>query len=67
MHKEKIKIKRIPDLRIELLKYVAEGYIDKDDLLVACLTYMSHHDVVEMLMMNDFEQAVQVFEMETYK
>jgi hypothetical protein len=43
------------DIRTELLRYVAEGYLDKDDLLAMCLGYMSHSDVVEMMIMNEID------------
>lgn len=37
-----------------LIELIDEGYLNKDDLIMACLKFMSEADVKEMLEANDF-------------
>lgn len=51
---------RYTNIRDLLLEFVADGYIDRDDLIAACLTYMSHSDVTEMLQMNEWDEIINI-------
>lgn len=48
------------NIRNLLLEFVADGFIDRDDLISACLTYMSHSDVIEMLQMNEWDEIINI-------
>lgn len=38
----------------KLLEMVEEGLLDKDTVILACVKYMSEHDVADMMHANDF-------------
>lgn len=38
----------------KLLEMVEEGLLDKDQVILACVKYMSEHDVADMMHANDF-------------
>ena len=38
----------------KLLEMVEEGLLDKDTVILACVKYMSEHDVADMMHANEF-------------
>jgi hypothetical protein len=38
----------------KILEYVEEGLLDKDNVIMACLKYMSEDDVADMAHANEF-------------
>lgn len=38
----------------KLLEMVEEGYLDKDQVILACVSYMTDDEVAEMCKMNEF-------------
>ena len=46
------------DIRVQLLERVEEGAINKDDLILAMAKYLSTHQIVEMLDMNNMTEIV---------
>ena len=38
----------------KLLEMVEEGLLDKDQVILACVNYMSEHDVADMMHANEF-------------
>ena len=48
--------KRTPDARDKALELVEDGYVSAEDLLTACLKYMSTDDVEDMLDTNELSE-----------
>jgi hypothetical protein len=38
----------------KILEYVEQGLLDKDNVIMACLKYMSEDDVADMAHVNEF-------------
>jgi hypothetical protein len=48
--------KRTPDARDKALELVEDGYVSAEDLLTACLKYMSTDEVADMLDTNELSE-----------
>ena len=48
--------KRTPDARDKALELVGDGYVSAEDLLTACLKYMSTDEVADMLDTNELSE-----------
>ena len=48
--------KRTPGARDKALELVEDGYVSAEDLLTACLKYMSTDDVEDMLDTNELSE-----------
>jgi len=51
--------KRTPDARDKALELVEDGYVSAEDLLTACLKYMSTDEVADMLDTNELSERFQ--------
>ena len=51
--------KRTPDARDKALELVEDGYVSAEDLLTACLKYMSTDEVADMLDTNELSERLQ--------